>query len=83
MKIITTIKYAGVDGETTEDIRVNDVSKVTHATADTDYKTYTDWINISGESNGDLTVKIYLKAAGTSPTASQKQSDMWLGVTYA
>jgi hypothetical protein len=82
LKIIVGLKIANGIYTTSLDVRVNDVSKVVITSSDTSYTDYSEWIDVSAESNGSMTVKLYLKTSDDTITAYNQRADVWLGAKY-
>jgi len=67
------------------DIRVNDVSKAEYLTVSKTAVEYTDYIDISGEAVGDMTIKIYIKVdsiGSPAGVAAHQFVEGFIGVGY-
>jgi hypothetical protein len=64
-------------------IRVDDVEKASHNTTSTTYVSYNDVINLSSYSNGEHTVKIYMKTNNKNQPAYNSLFEIYRTKTYA
>lgn len=82
LKVLVGFARDGISGTGYLDIRVNDASKVEHTSTSETFAEFYNIVDISGEDDGALTVKLYLKNLNASYGAKQRLVEIVMGRAY-
>lgn len=85
LRIDSNLRIDSTSGSKTaySNIRVDDVSKLTHNTQSTTYISYQDTLDFSGYADGAHTIKLYLYTNSSSRTAYNSIFELYRTKTYA
>jgi len=82
LRIDSNLKAQHENFSVSSSVRVDDVEKFSHSTTSTSYESYGDVIDFSGYSDGEHTVKLYLKTSKSNKPAYNSVFELYRTKTY-